>query len=226
MAAGKGGDGEAHSALEALCRAYWQPIYFYVRRKGHGPEDAKDLTQEFFSQLIAKDHFRLADQTKGKFRTFLLACLDYFLAREWSRAHRQKRGGEFTFVSLDEINADNGYCLEPSDHRTPREAYDRQWALTVLKQTMDGLEQEYQAAGRGNLFEETRHLLSGAIEGDTYDEICARLGMTQGTLRVAIHRLRQRYAQLLRNEIGRTVSRPEEIQEEIQFLLSAMGAAS
>jgi len=224
MAAGKGDAGEAHTALETLCRAYWRPIYFYVRRKGHGPEDAKDLTQEFFGQLIRKEHFRFADQTKGKFRTFLLASLDHFLAREWSRAHRQKRGGEFTFVSFDETNADDWYRVEPGDSRTPREAYDRQWALTVLKQTMDRLEKEYKAAGKDNLFREIRHLLSGEKGGESYGDMCGRLGMAEGALRVAIHRLRQKYAELVRCEIARTVGHPDEINEEIRFLLSVVGA--
>jgi RNA polymerase sigma factor (sigma-70 family) len=219
LSAGEGCTGEASTALENLCRAYWYPIYLYVRRKGHGPTDAQDLTQEFFAQLIAKEHLRLADRRKGKFRTFLLATLDYFLAREWSRAHRQKRGGQFSFISLEQENADDRSQLELADNRTPEEAYAKQWAMTVLRQTMDLLECECSAHGKRSLFEETQHLLSGERGGDTYSKIGDRLGMAEGAVRVAVHRLRHRYAELLRSEISRTVSSADEINEELQFLL-------
>src|SRR5207244_6500377 len=145
VAAGQDESPPARSALEKLCRAYWYPIYVYVRRKGYGPDDAQDLTQEFFAQLISKHHLRLADHNKGKFRTFLLATLDYFLAREWSRAHRQKRGGEFSFISLDQQTPEDRYRLEPAEKDTPEKIFLRQWALTILKQTMNELEKECQA---------------------------------------------------------------------------------
>src|SRR5947207_12728263 len=145
MAAGQGESLPAQRALETLCRGYWYPIYVYVRRKGHGPDDAQDLTQEFFAQLIAKGHLRLADREKGRFRTFLLATLDHFLAREWSRAHRQKRGGQFVFISLDQQAPEERYRLEPADNDTPEKKFLRQWALTVLKQAMRGLESECEA---------------------------------------------------------------------------------
>src|SRR3989442_7325339 len=145
VAAGQEDSTPARNALETLCRAYWYPIYVYVRRKGHGPDDAQDLTQEFFAQLISKDLLRLADRNKGKFRTFLLGALDYFLAREWSRAHRQKRGGQFIFISLDQQTPEERYRLEPADTDTPEKKFLRQWALTVLKQAMDALELECEA---------------------------------------------------------------------------------
>src|SRR5262249_2943018 len=145
LAAGQASAEPAQRALELLCRAYWYPIYVYVRRKGFGPDDAQDLTQEFFSQLIAKEHLQLADREKGRFRTFLLAMLDHFLAREWRRAHRQKRGGRFPFVSLDEPAPEERYRLEPADSDTPERKFARQWALTVLKQTMNKLEKECDA---------------------------------------------------------------------------------
>src|SRR5690349_4587419 len=124
----KDGSEQSLRALETLCHAYWYPVYAYVRRKGYGAEEAQDLTQEFFSQLIAKDHFRLADPNKGKFRGFLLATLDFFLAREWNRAHRQKRGGQFTFISLDGQSPEERYRLEPADLDTPEKQFLRQWA--------------------------------------------------------------------------------------------------
>src|SRR5438477_2498450 len=160
VAAGHEESPPARSALEKLCRAYWYPIYVYVRRKGYGADDAQDLTQEFFAQLISKHHLRLADRNKGKFRTFLLATLDYFLAREWSRAHRQKRGGQFSFISLDQQTPEERYRLEPADNDTPEKKFAREWALAVLKQAMDALERECEANGKGALFREARNLLS------------------------------------------------------------------
>src|SRR6266550_55587 len=168
VAAGKDESAPARSALETLCRAYWYPIYVYVRRKGHGPDDAQDLTQEFFAQLISKQHLRLANRNKGKFRSFLLATLDHFLAREWSRAHRQKRGGEFIFISLGQQTPEERYRLEPADSDTPEKKFLRQWALAILKQTMDALERECQANGKAALFGESRILLSGERDAGVY----------------------------------------------------------
>ena len=212
----------AQRALSDLCGGYWYPLYAFVRRQGFGPEDAQDLTQEFFAQLIAKEHLRLADRNKGKFRTFLLAMLDYFLAREWSRAHRQKRGGQFTFISLDQPAPEERYRLEPADNDTPEKRFVRQWALTVLKQTMNELEKECDANGKSALFREVRAHLSGEGDGAAQAEIAQRLGMTEGAVRVAVHRLRQRYGELLCNEVAQTVSRPEDVDEEIHFLLQVL----
>lgn len=223
LAAGEsGGSAPARSALETLCRAYWYPIYIYVRRKGCGPDDAEDLTQEFFAQLIAKEHLRLADRNKGKFRTFLLATLDYFLAREWSRAHRQKRGGQFVFISLDQQTPEERYKLEPADSDNPEKVFLRQWALTVLKQAMDALERECVAGGKGSLFREVRSLLSGERDGAACADIGKRLAMAEGAVRVAVHRLRRRYGELLRSEIAQTVSGPEEVDEEMRDLLRVL----
>jgi len=222
VAAGRGDSAPARRALETLCRAYWYPIYVYVRRKGYGPDDAQDLTQEFFTQLIAKEHLRLADREKGRFRTFLLATLDYFLAREWSRAHRQKRGGQFTFISLDQQMPEDRYRLEPADSDTPEKKFLRQWALTVLKQTMNALENDCEANGKGPLFREVKTLLSGEPDGAAYLEISRRLGMSEGAARVAVHRLRQRYGELLRGEIAQTVGSAEEVDDEVRYLLNAL----
>jgi RNA polymerase sigma factor (sigma-70 family) len=219
LAAGEGKSASGQSALETLCRAYWYPIYVYVRRKGHGPDDAQDLTQEFFAQLIAKERLRLADREKGKFRTFLLAMLDYFLAREWSRAHRQKRGGQFIFISLDQQTPEERYRLEPADSDTPEKKFLRHWALTVLEQAMNALERECQGNGKGALFEEAKGLLSREHDGATYAEIGRRLNMAEGATRMAVLRLRRRYGELLRNEIAQTVGTPEEVEEEMRFLL-------
>src|SRR5438874_1056511 len=222
LAAGQEESPPALSALETLCRAYWYPIYVYVRRKGYGPDDAQDLTQEFFAQLIGKQHLRLADREKGKFRTFLLAMLDYFLAREWSRAHRQKRGGQFTFISLDQQSPEQRYTLEPADNETPEKHFLRQWALTILRQAMTALELECAANGKVALFQQVRSLLSGERDADPYVEIGQRLGMNEGGVRVAVHRLRQRYGELLRAEIAQTVSEAKQVDEEMRYLLQVL----
>jgi len=222
LAAGESDSEPARRALETLCMAYWYPIYAYVRRKGHSPEEAQDLTQEFFAQLIAKERLRLADREKGRFRTFLLAVLDYFLAREWSRAHRQKRGGEYRFISLDAQDAEGRYRVEPATNDTPDKEFQRQWALTVLKQVMLALDAEYETEGRSALFREVKHLLSGERAVAEYAGIAERLAMTEGALRVAVHRLRQRYGELLREEIIQTVGTREEAEEELRHLLEAL----
>ena len=222
LAAGEGDSAPSQRALETLCSAYWYPIYVYVRRKGHGPDEAQDLTQEFFAQLIAKEHLRLADRDKGRFRTFLLAMLDYFLAREWSRAHRQKRGGQFKFVSLNQGSPEDRYRLEPADGDTPEKKFERQWALTILKQAMTALETECVAEGKGTLFREVKNLLSGERAGSAYAEIARRLEMTEGAARVAVHRLRQRYGELLRAEIAQTVGSDAEVDEEMRYLLRVL----
>ncbi len=219
LAAGAGDSPPAQRALETLCHAYWYPIYVYVRRKGYGAEEAEDLTQSFFVQLIAKEHIRLADRAKGRFRTFLLTMLDYFLAREWSRAHRQKRGGQFKFVSLDQETAEERYRLEPADHATPESIFLRQWALTVLEQAMNALEQECHAQGKGGLFAEVKELLSSDRDAPTFAELGRKLNMGEGALRMTVLRLRRRYGELLRHEVAQTVGQPDEVDEEMRLLL-------
>jgi RNA polymerase sigma-70 factor (ECF subfamily) len=222
VAAGEGGSEQAKTALESLCVAYWYPIYVYVRRKGYGPDDAQDLTQEFFAQLIAKNQLRLADRGKGKFRTFLLAVLDYFIAREWSRAHRQKRGGQFSFVSLDQLAPEERYRLEPADQSTPETIFARQWALTVLRETMATLQKECEANGKAALLREVKGLLSGERPTAVYTGISERLGMEEGAARVAVHRLRQRYGAVLREEIRKTVNETSEVDKELAYLMGVL----
>lgn len=223
LAAGQGQSVPGQRALETLCRAYWYPIYVYARRKEYKPEEAEDLTQEFFAQLIAKDHFRLADRNKGKFRGFLLARFDYFLAREWSRAHRQKRGGQFTFISMDERPPEERYQLEPADLETPERKFLRQWALTVLKQAMSALQRECESNGKAFLFREAKNLISGERHGAAYAQISQNLNMSEGAARVAVHRLRQRYGELLRCEVAHTVTSEEEVDEELRYLFQVLG---
>ena len=223
LAAGEGDSAPSHRALQALCEAYWYPIYVYVRRKGHGPDDAEDLTQEFFAQLIAKEHLRLADREKGRFRTFLLAMLDHFLANERSRAHRQKRGGQFQFVSLDQQTPEERYAMEPvDDSGTPEEIFLRQWALALLKNATEVLSRKCAAEGKQELFEVARRLMFREDAGDAYGGVADRLGMSEGAVRVAVHRLRQNFGEVLREEIAQTVHTRGEVEEELRFLMKVL----
>jgi RNA polymerase sigma-70 factor (ECF subfamily) len=222
LAAGATSTEASHHALEKLCAAYWYPIYVYVRRRGYGPEDAQDLTQEFFTQLIEKEHLRLADSTKGKFRSFLLATLNFFLAREWSRAHRQKRGGQYQFISLDHEMAEERYQFEPSDGDSPEKSFQRQWALTVLQQATIVLERECVRAGKDALFHEVKELLSGERGGARYAAIGGRLSMTESAVRVAVHRLRHRFGELLRAEISHTIGPNADLEDELRSLVRAL----
>jgi RNA polymerase sigma factor (sigma-70 family) len=221
-AAGGAPSAPAQAALETLCASYWYPIYVYVRRKGYGPDEAQDLTQEFFAQLIAKEHLRLADRRKGRFRSFLLSTLDFFLQREWSRAHRQKRGGRFIFVPFDTESPEERYQHETADHDTPEKKFVRQWALAVLSHAMETLRDECEENGKAALFTQAQRLLSGERAEISYAEIGRRLGMSEGNARVAVHRLRQRYGELLREEVRHTVSTPQEVDDELRYLLDAL----
>ena len=214
----------AMSALTELCRAYWYPIYAFVRRKGHSPHDAQDLTQEFFARLIEKNSVSTADRNKGRFRTFLLGALDHFLAKEWRDARRLKRGGGRTLLSLDDASAEERYRLEPADPATPERLFERRWALTLLEHSLDRLGRECEAGGKRRLFESVKGLLAGERAPGGYPVLAKELGMSEGALMTAVHRLRRRYGNLLRDEIARTVSGPDEIEAELRQLFAALGS--
>ena len=211
---------QAAEALETLCRAYWYPLYAFVRRQGNSPEDAQDLTQDFFCRLLEKDCLAKADRDRGKFRTFLLGSLKNFMVNEWKRAGRLKRGGGLEFLSIDANVAEDRYAAEPASESNPDAAYEQRWAVTLLEQVLAALRQEFNAADKARLFEE----LSGFIWGDkstaSYAEIAASLNLTEGTVKVAVHRLRQRFRELLRAEVAHTVARPEDIDGELRHLIS------
>jgi RNA polymerase sigma factor (sigma-70 family) len=210
----------AGDALERLCRAYWYPLYAYVRRKGYSPHDAEDLTQEFFGRLLRGSFLTTVEQRKGKFRSFLVASLEHFLVKEWVRRHRQKRGGGKIIVSLDE-EMEQRYVLEPADPRTPQRVYERRWAMTLLDQAMKRLGEEC-TNGKAALFDRVKGLLARDASEQGYEALAAELQMTEGALRVAVHRLRHRYGTLLREEIALTVSSPAEVDEEIRYLFAAL----
>jgi RNA polymerase sigma factor (sigma-70 family) len=217
--AGRDEPAEAQSALGQLCTAYWYPLYSFVRRRGHSPHDAEDLTQAFLTQLLERRGLGQIDPERGRFRTFLLASLKNFLANDWDRAHALKRGGGKSFVSLDEHSAESRYQLEPSHELTPERHFERQWAITLLDQVLAALHSEYVAEGKGELFEELKAVIAG--HADSYAELAARLGRSEGAIKVAVHRLRQRYRDLIRARIAATVGEGD-IEDELRQLLAAL----
>jgi RNA polymerase sigma-70 factor (ECF subfamily) len=212
----------AADALASLCALYWYPLYAYVRRRGHGAEESHDLTQEFFARLLEKDFLASVDRGKGKFRAFLLASCNHFLANERDRVRAKKRGGGRPVLSLDAADAEGRYRAEPADDLTPERLFERRWALTLLQEVMGRLRDEFEAKGKGRLFERLRGFLVGE-KGAGYRRAADELGLSEGAVKVAVHRLRQRYRELLHEEIGRTVAAPEEIDEEIRALFAALG---
>jgi RNA polymerase sigma factor (sigma-70 family) len=223
LAAGEKGSAEAAAALAELCRAYWYPLYAYLRRKCYDRDAAQDLTQEFFTRFLERNSFGLADRRRGRFRTFLLASLEHFLAKEWNRERRLKRGGGRTFISWEGEDAEARYGLESPGDWSAERIYERRWALTVLEEAMRALEAEYAKTGRLPLFQALKPLLSGEPAELSYRELACRLEMSEGALRVAVHRLRQRYGDCVRAEIAKVVQRPQEVEEEVQHLFSALG---
>ena len=205
---------QARVALEELCRQYWYPLYAYVRRSGYESHEAEDLTQEFFVRLLAKNYLAEVDPEKGKFRSFLLASLKHFLANEWDKARAQKRGGGRTFVSLD---AETRYRQEPVDELTADKLLDRQWALALLEQVLGRLEAETDP----KQFAALKPFLTAEKEAIPYANVAGQLETSEGAVKVVVHRLRQRYRKLLREEIAHTVASPAEVDEEIRHLFAA-----
>ena len=221
VSAGRNGSPQAGQALAALCESYWFPLYAFVRRAGHSAEDAQDLTQEFFARLLAQDFLAKADRRKGKFRTFLLAALKHFLADQWDRARAQKRGGGKAVISFDSLDAETRYRLEPADDLTPERMFEKQWALSLLERVLSRLDAEMAANGKLELFEALKDTLTGA-RPIGYASIGAALGMSEGAVKVAAHRMRRRYRALLREEIAQTVAGADDIGDEIRYLLSCL----
>jgi RNA polymerase sigma-70 factor (ECF subfamily) len=208
-------------ALESLCRTYWYPLYAFVRRQGRRPHDAQDLTQAFFTRLLQKDYLKSAARAKGRFRTFLLVAFNRFLADEWDRQHAQKRGAFAPIVSIDQELAESRYAAEPAHRLQPDVLFDRQWAVALIEHVMARLHEEYLASGRAKLFEHLRGCLARDQSSPPYAKIAPQLNLTEAAIKMAVHRLRARYREILRAEIAHTVSSPEEIEEEIRHLFSA-----
>jgi RNA polymerase sigma-70 factor (ECF subfamily) len=212
---------QAQESLEKLCQTYWYPLYVYVRRRGYAEADAKDLTQEFFARLLKGDWLGRADQQRGRFRSFLLTSMSRFLMNEWDKARAQKRGGG-QVVSLPFGSADERYRWEPADNVTPEQSFERRWALALLDQVMNRLCADYAEQNKAELFETLKPCLLGERSAQPYTMLASKLGMTEGSVKVAVHRLRQRYRQLLREEIAHTVEKPEEVEEEMRHLFAVL----
>ena len=218
LAAAKEETPEAAAALERLCRTYWYPLYAYVRREGYNPADAQDLTQEFFARLLARNSLAQVAPEKGKFRSFLLAAMRHFLSDQRDRARAAKRGGGQEVLSLDAQEAEERYRLEPVDRLDAEKIYERRWAMTLLEQALFRLRDESAAAGKAELFERLRRFVAGDSDA-TWGEAAAELGLSEGAMKIAVHRLRARYRALLRDEIAHTVADPTEIEAEVRYLM-------
>lgn len=210
----------AHHALEKLCATYWPPLYSFVRRTGATPHDAQDLTQEFFARLLEKNWLADVDARKGRFRSFLLAAMKHFLANQRDKASALKRGSRQTPLSLDAEDAEWRYTQEPADPMSADKLYDRRWALTVLDAVLARLGAEYAAAGKTELFAALKPMITG--EKSPYAGIAAQLGVSEGSVKIAVHRLRERYRDLIRAEIADTVATPAEIDDELRHLIDAL----
>jgi len=221
VAAGHRASPDSQRALESLCQSYWYPLYAYVRRCGRQPAVAQDLTQEFFVRLLEKEYLQAADRTKGRFRSFLLTVFKRFLAKEHEKANAQKRGGGQTVLSFDFDDGERRLQFEPTHELTAERVYERRWALTLLDRVLDQLESDYQAKGKAELFEQLKGFLTGDVD-DSYATVASAMGMTEGAVKVSVHRLRRRYRELVREEIAGTVASDGEIDDELANLLAAI----
>jgi len=210
----------SREALIFLCEKYWRPLHSYIRRRGYTSDDAQDLTQEFFTRILEKDYLKNAEPGHGHFRSFLLSALNHFLANEWDRSQAQKRGGQICHVPIliQTSNADDDPGVDPSHDLTPEKLYERKWAVTVLDNVMAILYDEYVAAGKGALIEGIKTTMTGGTDALTYRSIADELGISEGAVKVAAHRLRKRFRETLRAEIAQTVAKAEDVEAEIHDL--------
>jgi len=224
LAAGKRHTPQSDGALEELCRTYWFPLYAYVRRRGHNKEDAEDSVQAFFARFLAKNYLEGLNAERGRFRAFLLASLKHFLINEWKKSQRLKRGGGEMPLSLDWQTADTKFQVAAVNEPSPDKAFDREWALALLAKVIERLQKECEADGKAKLFEQLKIFLTAGKDGTAQAEVAKALGMEEGAVRVAIHRLRKRYRELLRDEIAQTLADAADVDEEMRALFGAFSA--
>lgn len=223
IAAGGTDSSQAERALATLCEDYWYPLYAFVRRQGHSPDRAQDLTQAFFARFLEKHDVRQARPERGRFRSFLLASLKHFLANQADFAHALKRGGSQPVLPLEFEDAERRYSVEPVENVTPEHVFERRWALTVLDRALIGVRQRWIGAGKGDLFDRLKGCLTVDPSTPSYQAIAAEFDMTDGAVKVTVHRLRRQFQDVLRSEIAKTVEFPTDVDDEIQFLLAALG---
>jgi RNA polymerase sigma-70 factor (ECF subfamily) len=212
----------SRDALGALCRIYWHPVYSYIRSRGHAAFDAEDLTQEFFTRLLEKHYLRDVRRERGRFRVFLLASVKHFLANEWDRARAKKRGGGKAALPLDIEMAESVYRSEPVDRLTPEVIFERRWALTLLDRVVGLLENKSAAAGKAQQFNYLKPFLTGNMPDVSYQQVARELAMTEGAVKMAVHRMRKQFGELLRAELAEVVADPAEIDDEIRYLLNCV----
>lgn len=222
LQAGNTDSADAESALGKLYESYAYPLYAYLRRKGQPPEAARDLVQEIFLALLRKNQLASVSRDKGRFRSYLLSAANHLLANEWTRLNRQKRGGGQAFLAWDALSTEDRFQLEPSEDRNPSLLFEQRWATTLLERVFTRLRSEWTAAGKSESFESFRVFLSGDHEAPSYATLAHQLHLSEGSIRVAIHRLRQRYRDLLRAEIAQTLANPEEVDEELRHLVQVL----
>lgn len=212
---------ESRRALEHLCQAYWYPVYAYVRRQGHGAEDARDFTQAYFVALLEKGYLEDFDPMRGRFRVFLRASVKHFLSKEREKARAQKRGGRTPVVPIDE-EVEGRYVREPKDLLTPEEIYERRWAMTLIERALGKLQREFADARRTREFERLKEFLTGEEPRVPYKEVAAELGSSESAIKTSVHRLRRRFGEILRTEIAETVEGPDQVDDEVRYLLSVV----
>jgi len=216
------GDG-GKAAFAQLYLDYWPPLYAYVRRRGFSPEEAEDITQDFFTRLVSKQSLSGLQRDGGKFRSFLLRAIDNFLANEWDKTQAQKRGGGQRPLSLNVEEGEACFALDTLDAETPESLFEKRWAFTLLERVTEQLRSEYAEANKRDLFDQLRPHLQGDRSGPAYATVATQCGMSEGAVKVAVHRMRHRYGELLWQEIARTVSSPAEVDEELRYLISVVG---
>ena len=220
--AAQGESTAADAALERLCRTYWKPLYAFVRREGRSVEEAQDLTQAFFARLLERRDLDAVRREKGRLRSYLLVALKHFLANEWHRASAIKRGEGRPLIALDELLENERAALEPADTLSADRIYERRWALTVLEQVLNQLGTEYREEGKGALFDHFKQLLADEPDRPLQAQIAAELGMSENAVKQAYHRFRQRYRQLLHDEIAHTVAVPGDVEDELRHLIAVL----
>lgn len=221
VAAGDSAHPDSREALARLCETYWPPVYAYIRGRGHDPESARDLTQGFFTQLIDRKTLSRVRPEGGKFRAYLLTCIKHFLGNEREREDARKRGGGTVTIPLDVETAER-LCVSDDSGRTPEDAFERRWGLLVLRRSLARLEDETEARGGGVRFRRLRPYLDGDRVGASYRQVAEELGISEGAVKMAVHRMRRRFGDLLRNEVAETLTDPTEVEEELQFLRRAI----
>ena len=224
IAAGRQSSPAAKDALALLCKAYWAPLYAYVRRRGYSVADAQDLTQEFFTRLIEKNYLKSATPDRGRFRSFLLGSMKHFLINEWDRSNAKKRGGGAPHMSFEFADAETALIQDAFRKLTPEELFERRWALAVIDRALARLEREFVRAGKSELFNSLKAYLVDGSDGTSYAEMAILIGTSEGAVKVSAHRMRRRFRELLRAEIARTVATAEEIDDEVRHLIDVLGS--